>query len=204
LAALALGHSGTPAPDSALEWLLQHNGRETDFVERLRERLLGAKASDPENGSGWFWFPDTAAWVIPTCFAILTLERAMPKADPRLAERMRDRVDAGRKFLMSRRCIDGGWNHGSAEALGYSSDSYPETTGLALLSLSQAPADALDAAERELSTCRSAHGVGWLQVGLLAHQRAHLGAIPAWRENLSDATLAVVMQAALEGRNVLR
>jgi hypothetical protein len=203
LAVLALSHSGS-VPQSGLEWLVERNGRETDWVQRVRDWMLNAKPADPSSGSGWFWYPGTAAWVIPTSFAILALAQAAPGVSTALAERIRERITEGRQFLLSRRCRDGGWNHGSAEALGYSSDSYPETTGLALLSLEQPPADALDAAERELKNCKSAQGTGWLQVGLFVHGRIHSEAVPAWRETLTDATLAVVTSAAVEGRNVLR
>ncbi|PYT11171.1 MAG: hypothetical protein DMG59_27145 [Acidobacteria bacterium] len=207
LLALAQGDAARKsfsAQERAVEWLLRHSGRETDWVERLRRRLLGGTPADPREGVGWAWYPDTAAWVIPTCFAILALERVLRQGpNTSFGERINERLRVGRKFLASRRCRDGGWNHGSSEALGYSSESYPETTGLALVALDQVESAALDIAERELKNCRSLQGAAWLQLGLLAHARPHPDAAPPGRQNLADATLAVVTRAAFEGTNVL-
>ena len=121
--------------------------------------------------------PGAAAWVTPTALALMALAKAARSfSDPRL----KTRLESGTNFLWSRVCRDGGWNHGSSNALGYESGSYPETTGVALLALRGRPAPklaaALAAGETHYRACRSAEGQAWLRLGLLAHSQpaAHL------------------------------
>ena len=198
LALLVLTHSGDPLPDRAVEWLLGAGGRETSFTERLRARLKGEQASDPAHGVGWPWYPETAAWVVPTSFAILALARAPENS------RVAGRIAEGQSFLLSRRCRDGGWNHGAEEALGYAAVSYPETTGIALLALDHAEASMLDAAERLLTNGRSQNGAGWLQLALVAHGRTPREFPALFRKTVPDAALFELARCAREGRNVLR
>src|SRR4029079_4951496 len=121
--------------------------------------------------------PGAAAWVGPTALSVLALQK-MAKRDGGLANRsdLKKRVDQGVSYLLARRCRDGGWNHGSTQALGYDSDSYPETTGVALLALhgSKAPeiGNAVEVAERHLRESHSLEATSWLTLGLLAHGRS--------------------------------
>ena len=84
--------------------------------------------------------------------------------------------------MLARRCRDGGWNHGSTRALGYDSDSYPETTGLALLALHGVDdpkvTQGVARGEQQLAVCQSSEGVSWLRLGLGAHGRAPLAPAP--------------------------
>ena len=90
-------------------------------------------------------------------------------------------MNSGREFLFGRMCADGGWNHGSNQALGRDGDSYPETTGIALTALRgslqlrtidrERIERAKAAARRHLATCRTAEGIAWLRMGLAAHGR---------------------------------
>jgi hypothetical protein len=152
---------GAEARARAGSWLLRQTGADATFWYRVRQTLGGRPA---ERFEGWPWFPGTAAWVAPTAFAILALRSLAPR-HPRLA--------AGCRFLLSRRCGDGGWNYGGARALGYESASYPETTGLALVALPPAAelAPSLEIAERHLSHARSAEAIAWLHLALRAHGR---------------------------------
>jgi hypothetical protein len=195
--------TGEEARTRALEWLIRLTGRETTPVYRLRQFLLGNERPPDQEFHGWPWFPGTAAWVGPTAMAILALGQAhRRRPSPRLAER----VESGRQFLLARMCRSGGWNHGSARALGYDGRPYPETTGMALLALSgtRSPAidRALDAASRALGECRSMDGQNWLRLGLLAHGRAPADCPPAMPcRTVRDRSLALLVERAAAGRN---
>jgi hypothetical protein len=195
--------------DPSVEWLLAQSGAESGLVFRLRQRLLGDSSGYSTEKPGWPWFPGAAAWVVPTAVSILGLQ-AVRKICPgaRLDRRLRE----GEAFLISRICRDGGWNHGSSRALGYESDSYPETTGVALLALrtntSPIVQRASQCAKEHLQTCRSRLGVAWLQLGLLAagsHAREvealSSAALYPFRE-FSDVALTIMARAAFAGRNI--
>jgi len=153
---------------------------------------------------GWSWYPGTAAWVVPTSLSILALEKIEHRHPDR---RIRSRIDQGRRFLLSRVCEDGGWNHGSNRALGFQAVSYPETTGIALLALHGADpaglAKSVAKAEEHFRNCRSLEGLSWLQLGLMAQGRP-APAVPAdiRTRTLLDTALAILAGRAREGRNV--
>jgi hypothetical protein len=189
--------------DRAGVWLLGQTGRESGFVQRLRMRLLGARLYGSQAFDGWPWFPGAAAWVTPTALSILALEK-MYRSKP--DESIRARIAEGRSFLFACRCQDGGWNHGSTRALGYESDSYPETTGTALLALhgSTAPemSSAIAAAERHLSGCKSREASRWLSLALLASGRKPEPAELPARGGTVEMALDGLTEAARQGRNL--
>src|SRR5262249_31746197 len=152
---------------------------------------------------GWPWYPGAAAWVAPTALSIL----AMQKLGRRNGDaRLRERVTQGRAFLMARRCRDGGWNHGSTKALGYDSDSYPETTGSGLVALhgSESPgmAEAVAAAERHLAQCKSPEAASWLTLALLAQSRQPPQFEIATHGGTVELALGTLAEAARKGRNL--
>lgn len=184
-------------PDSrSVEWLLRKAGVETDWLVRLRRVLMFQKAAYREDVPGWPWYPDAASWIQPTAITVLALQAAKPD-EPRIA--------AGREFLLSRRCNDGGWNHGSSRALGYEADSYPETTGMTLLALHgiqrERIAISLEKAKQHLQTCRSSEAASWLRLGLSAH--AVKMPLPDVRppRSVMEMSLALLAEAAEAGRN---
>ncbi len=205
LALLFLAGRARPADlRPTVQWVLAQSGRESGLLTRIRGRLLGSKSEYKESFAGWPWFPGTAAWVAPTAVTILALEKwqrseSSPEVDRRIQE--------GRGFLLSRMCRDGGWNHGASRALGYDSDSYAETTGLALLALrglrSGELERAVDRAEQHLRQCRSAQAWGWLQLGLLARGRAvsQIPAPPAPCRGVLDTAVCLLALAAGQGRH---
>jgi hypothetical protein len=160
---------GAAPHQKAIRWLLGTTGKETTRVYRIREFLLGNRHSPEQEYAGWPWIPDAAAWVVPTSIAILALEKEHRRHP---ASATRNRIDEGRRFLLSRACHEGGWNHGSVRAYGYESKAYPETTGAAILALRgvRAPevSRAVEASRRFLAECRSADALNWLRLGLLA------------------------------------
>jgi hypothetical protein len=177
----------------AIGWLKDNTGRESGWAWRLRQRLNGSKEEFPE---GWPWFPGAAAWVIPTSLGILAFERSL-RYGASDREELENRVAEGKRFLLARQCADGGWNHGSNRALGRDGDSYPETTGIALVALHGAPqsaplAKAKAAARRHLSECRTAEGIAWLRMGLAAQAEAVTAPVdPVCRTNMDEALMAL-------------
>lgn len=193
-AAVALLPEEAIGPDKlkrAITWLEGQTGRESSWSYKLRQRIAGNKEAYPD---GWPWFPGAAAWVIPTALGILAFERELTRRD---SARLRARVNSGREFLFDRMCADGGWNHGSNRALGRDGDSYPETTGIALVALHRAPESprierAKAAARRHLATCRTAEGIAWLRMGLRAHgEDVPLKTDPVPRTTMDAALLTI-------------
>lgn len=194
-----LGNSREPA----LAWLNALAGRESSWILRIRSVLMDGRIASA-SGEGWPWFPETAAWVSPTCFGLLALEKA-GRARP--SQVLEDRCASARQYLTSHTCRDGGWNHGSTKALGYDSDSYPETTGQALLALHRIPAGrlrpALERARQLFETCKSREAMSWLKMGLLAHgQPVPDLPSPKGHGGVQEIAVGLLADAAAQGRNV--
>jgi Prenyltransferase and squalene oxidase repeat len=200
-----IGHSHHSA---AIDWLMGQTGQETSLVYRLRRELIG-DGGGPEPRKGWPFFPGAAAWVSPTAISILALEKARRL---QASGGVQERIQVGRQFLLDRMCKDGGWNYGRSNVLGVEADSYPETTGQALLALnglalngtpSPKIGKALAAAQEQARQCQSAEGLSWLQLGLQAHGIAAKGPgreLPC--RQIMDSTLCILARAALRGRNI--
>ena len=169
------------------EWLGAQTGRESGWNFRFHQWLEGNKEEYPE---GWPWFPGAAAWVIPTALGVLAFERVLKTNE---SKAVRERVRTGRAFLMNRICADGGWNHGSNKALGRDGDSYPETTGIALMALRGVAGTAqMTAARKHLASCKTAEGSAWLRMGLAAQgEIATVAEAPAVRTVTDRALLAL-------------
>lgn len=203
-ALLPAGRLGARAHEGAIQWLLRSSGEETTFAYRLRQWLLGNSSAPDQQFAGWPWAPGSAAWVGPTALAILALEK---EGALRPSPLIRERIESGRRFLLSRTCSDGGWNHGSARALGCELPAYPETTGMALLAMRGVRSGKIDralaTAERFLAGCRSADAMNWLRLGLLVHGRLPVdycrreGLEP---RTLPEASLEVLATNAEKGR----
>lgn len=187
----------------AAKWLLGQSGRESGFTYRLRLRLLGVRVDPNQQYDGWPWYPGTAAWVAPTALTFLALQKLNSSTRDAQIEK---RLAEGKAFLLARRCRDGGWNHGSTQALGYDSDSYPETTGLALLALHDSKAseigNAVEVAERHLRDSHSLEATSWLTLGLLAHGRSPSEASVMPHQGTVAISLAAIAVAARQGRNL--
>jgi hypothetical protein len=206
--------------DKAGTWTIEQTGRESGWVNRLRLWMLGAEPGDTFKFDGWAWYPGTAAWIGPTAISVLALEKLEKAKRGADGASLKKRIDQGRGFLLSRHCRDGGWNHGSTSALGYDSDSYPETTGLALLALhgENGPevSKGVERGEQHLTMCRSSEAVSWLRIGLSAHGRIAAatpggspnGSVdatvsPAMHGGVMEIALAALADAAQAGTNLL-
>jgi len=195
---------GASAHAGAIQWLLRTSGEETTFTYRLRQWLLGNSPAPDQQFAGWPWVPGSAAWVGPTALAILALEK---EGASRPSSRIRERIESGRRFLLSRTCSDGGWNHGAARTLGFELPAYPETTGMALLAMRGVRSvkidHALATAERFLAECRSTDAMNWLRLGLLVHGRLPVDSFrPEGLEprTLPEASLKLLAANAEKGR----
>ena len=199
-------HLGPAVHSRAIAWLTSCKGEESRPIYRFREWLLGNPRSPEQEFPGWPWVPGTAAWVAPTSLAILALgkqQRRRPSAT------IGTRIEEGRRFLLKRMCRGGGWNHGSVRALGYESNPYPETTGMALAALRGVQASelsrAIPLARQFLAACRSADAMNWLRLGLMAHGQLDPGFRPlvsiAYR-TLPETSLDLLVAEAQKGREV--
>jgi hypothetical protein len=171
---------------------------------------MGTRSAATEN-AGWPWIPGAAAWVIPTSLAICALSRQKPGAVGRgipasIPARIAARINEGRQFLLSRRCPDHGWNHGGLFRSGEAPESYPETTGIALLAMAGARQPdfelSLHRGEQHAGDPKSSEGAYWLRLGLLAAGRK----IPPSPVNYRDWTvnqvaLRIITEAAELGHN---
>ena len=165
-----------PALAGGVRWILAQENGETPALERIALRLLGA--SPPKAPGGSPWFPGTAAWVAPTAMSVLALTRAARAAPPNSpqSEQLESAVRRAQKYLLSRTCRDGGWNHGGSSFRSEDAESYPEMTGIALLALQDVPhaelARPLARAEAFLSRPQPAEALSWLQLALMRHGRS--------------------------------
>jgi squalene cyclase len=190
--------------ERALDWVLQQTGQETTWLYRLKLRWFPQEAGP--GVEGWPWFPGTASWVSPTSMAILGLRRAQLFASHGNSRQqaIAQRIEEGKRFLISHTCQDGGWNHGSQKALGYAADSYPETTGAALLALRGSPRQQLsvsiERAKALAAGCSFSEGLSWLRMGLAAHgETLAPQPAPARARNLRDECLEVLSEKVSEG-----
>jgi hypothetical protein len=197
---------GSAAHGRGINWLVNTGGVESSAGYRLRQWLLGGSQPADQEFPGWPWIPGAAAWVGPTSLAILALDKEMVR---RPSAAMGRRVEQGRKFLLRRMCEGGGWNHGSARALGYESLPYPETTGMALAALRgvrcRETESALRVAVRFLGDCHSADALNWLRIGLMAHGRLPEGYCPQSQpacRTLPEASLNLLVANTQKGAGI--
>jgi hypothetical protein len=173
VAVLALQRAGWPmkARKAGCEWLVGQAPATNSWLYRLLEKLQPASARTTQGGTPWY--PGTAAWIGPTVFSVLALRSLCENTSDC---RIQEFIEASRNYLLSRRCKDGGWNHGGSRYRSENSRSYPEMTGLALLAFPPNPgqwlAKSLARAQEHLAAPESMQGLCWLQVGLAYHNVA--------------------------------
>jgi hypothetical protein len=193
---------GEAAHLRAIHWLAGLTPANATLYFRIQSWLNGSHLG--ESDAGWPWLPGTAAWATPTAIAILALagqNRRNP--DPVLISR----IKSARGFLLSHRCPDGGWNHGSAKALGVDATSYPETTGTALLAVAGMDpatiAPSIKCAEAWWNDCPSCGAASWLMLGLGAAGRAKSGPPESLKpRTIPDVALRIIASAGDRGIEV--
>ncbi len=220
LLALRLHDHSPPARQAAVSWLERRQNtdggwRPNDAVPAstwVTSLAILALPNASKQGGVWLaghvfrkdggspWFPGTAGWVTPTATSILALSRQDSAS-------FVSQIEQNRKFLLSRRCRDGGWNHGGSNFRSENASSYPETTGIALLALAGVPPEQLTAAFRLsddfLKNPGSTEGLSWLQMGLIAQRRKLDNLQPRFRpRTIRDISLRLLALAALEGRTL--
>jgi hypothetical protein len=149
------------------------------------------------------WFPGTAGWVIPTAFGILALSCWITRLQN---AGFQQAIERAQTYLLSRRCADGGWNHGGSLQRSETSPSYAETTGLALVALATVPASSLGSTLRFAQTLLdhpdSTEGVCWLLMGLAAHGFPRPATPMSIKpKTTQDVALHLITLQTLGGRN---
>jgi hypothetical protein len=148
--------------------LVAVEGAERSTLFQLMSFLGFGRIEANTSHAAWPWRSGNASWIEPTAHTIVALKKVQTRLH---ARRIRDRVRDGEDMVLSRRCFDGGWNHGSARTYQIDSPSYPESTALALLALQGRRRDAgpaLDVARQFLNTSKSPLAKAWLGIALQA------------------------------------
>jgi hypothetical protein len=177
LAVENLAAEPTTSLKPTIGWLLRRTGR----TSKRKSSIVGHDGSIP----GWPWIHDTHAWVEPTAWALIALQK-LGLDEPLL----RERIVQGRRLLHDRMIKSGGWNYGNNKMFGVQLRPRTAPTGLALLALASNPiwmaetasdlaeksatesvAKSLDYLEREVKTIRSPQSLCWGLLGLAAHGR---------------------------------
>ncbi len=194
----------SPAGKAALNWLTAQAKLPNSALESFLLNLRGLPIPI-EVGAGQSWFPQTAAWVYPTAMAVLAFSYA---ADVTADRNYRDFAHRGKEYIFSKRCPDGGWNHGGSRYLSENAGSYPEMTGLALLALAGMPRQGLALSLKQahgfLPSPESVEALSWLQMGLLTqgdefcYEETNLPC-----RTTRDIALRLLALASFEGRNKL-
>ena len=170
------------------------------FVAGMRGQTI-----NPVNRFGTSWYPGTAAWLYPTAFTVLAFFQAEKVTDD---SSFAELAQKGQEYILSRRCQDGGGNHGGTPYGNEQPVSYPEMTGIALLALHGVSQKellrSLQRAQNFLSEPASGEGLCWLELGLAAHG---IKVQPASRtfayRNPREIALRLLALSANEGRNLL-
>jgi hypothetical protein len=151
-AALSRTPAGQALSDEACDWILARRGIPTG-----NDRVVVDMDGDIP---AWSWVENTASWVEPTSYAVISLTRAGRGSDQRVTD--------GRAMLTDRQCPDGGWNYGNPKVLGQAQDSDLVPTGWATLAL--LPGPVRDRGAERLLDAREHPSTSGLALAILARQ----------------------------------
>jgi prenyltransferase beta subunit len=156
-----------------VDWILRQVNPEPSALQQTICRIFGV--TPPKAAGGSPWFPGTAAWIAPTVASILALSEASLLSSPAMRTSISESVRRAQQYILSRKCRDGGWNHGGSPYRSEDAESYPEMTGMALVGLRGVARQELERplqrAEAYLAAPQCAEALSWLQLGLMSHQR---------------------------------
>lgn len=189
----AIFHLNETCRQRAIDSLLNTVGAEHGLAMRAMAFLHLINVNEDLSHEGWPWRPGNASWIEPTSHTLVALKKV---ARGYRAAEVDRRIRDGEALVMTRRCSDGGWNHGAQRTLNFDLPSYPESTGIALLGLlgcerKEIPA-ALDLAARFHQETKSSLAKAWLEIALRCHGRNLPGPVDA------ELRSTDIMLAALE------
>src|SRR5581483_6101994 len=159
-----------PVPETArskaVGVLLRTDGAERCTQFRIMELLGLGHIEEDTSHAAWPWRAGTSSWIEPTVHSVIALKKVQAlRPNSEVAHRIRE----GEEMILSRRCADGGWNHGAPVALKIPIGSYPESTALGLLALQGRDKEtrpARDLARRYYATTKSPLARAWLAIAL--------------------------------------
>ena len=153
------------------DWILTQQSVSVDLMSESFDGTIPA----------WSWVEGTAAWVEPTCYAILSLVRTGKGAQ---------RIADGRRLLRDRQCRDGGWNYGNPRMLGTELEGQAAPTGWALLALERND-PAVPNGLRSLASAKAEPSTLSLSLGVFAS---------VWhRQDVGDLTALLAPRIGSEG-----
>src|SRR6266852_2363080 len=117
LSLMAAAGPGMNRRARGIQWLLNSQGREANWLWRWKLRAIDNKVQFDPAKFGWSWVSGTTSWVIPTSFALIALQQARQHGYNKTAQLI-ERVDLGTSMLLDRMCPGGGWNSGNGIAFG--------------------------------------------------------------------------------------
>jgi hypothetical protein len=218
---LAIGGT-TRALPSAVHWLVNAKGRESNWFWRWKFRTVDKSVEFDPAKYGWSWVAGTTSWVIPTAFGLIALRQIKNRGLSYDVD-VTERIDLGVSMLLDRMCPTGGWNAGNGIAFGVACSAYIDATAIALLALAgheneAAVRTSLAWLVSHLSRCASTYSLAWGILALAAYReissevndmlgpaRKELAALIERRDGTNDICTLAVCALALEtdeGKNV--
>src|SRR5229473_6195007 len=187
LSLMAAGHR-TKRLARGIQWLLNARGREANWFWRWKLRTVDNKVRFDPAKFGWSWVSGTTSWVIPTAFALITLQQARQQGYDKTAQ-LTERIDLGVSMLLDRMCPGGGWNSGNGIAFGVPLAPHIDATSIALLALTRHEEDrgvqtSLHWLVNHLAGCPSPYSLAWGVLAIAAYRRDSQGG----RESLQSRT----------------
>ena len=166
---------GTNRRARGIQWLLNSQGHEANWLWRWKLRTIDNKVQFDPAKFGWSWVSGTTSWVIPTAFALIALQQARQRGYNKTA-RLTERVNLGASMLLDRMCPGGGWNSGNGVAFGVPLAPHIDATSIALLALTRHEEEpgvqrSLHWLVNRLARCPSPYSLAWGVLAIAAYRR---------------------------------